>query len=158
MGEAHFRAKSYNLKHIKKIIIIILVLVASILIFPIKASSTVVEAEPVVIEEPVEWTLDTLVAELSEVYEQDEALVRRIIHCESRGDINAMNKNFNDKGQWWSSDYGPMQINNYWHAESAAELGLNIYDWQHSLEYGLILLSTDGAIRHWSASSKCWQQ
>jgi len=158
MGEAHFRAKSYNLKRIKQIIIL-LVLVIFVLIFPITVDSVVVEVEEeAVIEEQIEWTPDTLITELSVAYGQDESLIRKIIHCESRGDVNAMNKNFNEKGQWWSSDYGLMQINNYWHEATAAELGMNIYDWQHSLEYGVILLKTDGAMRHWSASAYCWNK
>lgn len=115
-----------------------------------------------VIEEiiPVpEWTVDTLISHYSQEYGQDEALVRRIIQCESGFKKDAVGKNINKQGVHWSSDYGYFQVNDYYHLEDSLKLSLDVRnDWQDNLMYGFILLKKDGPMRHWSASSYCWNK
>ena len=89
-------------------------------------------------------------------YNQDENLINRIIKCESSLYKNAVNENKNAQGEVWSTDYGPMQINDYYHAGKMRAMGLSIYKWENSLEYGVgVLLAREGT-RHWSASASCW--
>lgn len=117
-----------------------------------------IDTEPDVSHETSEeWTFDTLISYLAQKYNQDEVLMRKIISCESANKKNAKHDNYTEDGQYWSSDIGYVQVNTYWHEEAATERGFNIYNWQDNLEYGFILLKSDGADRHWSASAYCWK-
>lgn len=57
----------------------------------------------------------------------------------------------------WSQDFGPMQINDFYHKEEMAKRGMDINDWVDSLEFGFILLSREGT-KPWSASAFCWNK
>lgn len=102
-------------------------------------------------------TIDNEITRLSKVYNVDEKLVRAIIKCESRNDSTALNPNINKQGIVWSIDWGSMQINNYFHADSMNKLGLDYFDKYDSLEYGIMLLSTEGT-KHWKSSYSCWSK
>jgi len=85
----------------------------------------------------------------------DAELPKRIIYCESKSRADAVGKNYKN-GKHWSSDHGPWQVNDYYHAKEAAKLGYDIYDWKGNLDYGFLLYTRDGT-RHWLASRPCWQ-
>jgi hypothetical protein len=107
-----------------------------------------------VIVEPIK-TLDSEITRLSAEYKVDEKLVRAIIKCESSMYGSAINHNKID-GVVWSSDFGLMQINDYYHEKTMEKLGFDIRNEFDSLKYGIILLSTQGT-SPWKASSKCWE-
>lgn len=97
----------------------------------------------------------TRLSELSEKYGVSQAISERIIQCESGGVAEAKNINYID-GIPWSEDVGYWQINNYFHEESLALLGWDIYNPEDNLEAGFFLLSTQG-LQPWDASSFCWR-
>lgn len=101
-------------------------------------------------------TIDSEITRLTKEYKVDEKLVRAIIKCESQNNSKAINPNITD-GKIWSIDWGSMQINSYFHFTSMEKLGLDYYNEYDSLEYGIMLLSTDGT-RHWQASKTCWSK
>ena len=130
---------------------------------PISFSSApiVYQVEPEIVsqETQVEWTFETLLPHLAKKYGQDEDLVRKIIKCESHFDPDAKNDNYNKEGEYWSSDWGYWQINDYWHLEDAKRHNYDIvHSWQDNLEWGFKLLKQDGAMRHWGASAYCWNK
>jgi len=102
-------------------------------------------------------SLDSEITILSKQFKVSEKLVRAIIRCEGMGDSKAINPNIDDKGNVWSIDFGSMQINNYFHANSMKKLGLDYFNEYDSLKYGIMLLSTEGT-QHWKSSSYCWSK
>lgn len=53
-------------------------------------------------------------------------------------------------------DYGPLQVNSYWHEKEMRREGLDIKKWQDSLLYGMKMLKWNGTV-HWEASRYCWE-
>lgn len=100
-------------------------------------------------------TLDSEITRLAKQYSVNEKKVRRVIACESQMYGSAVNHNLDSSGKVWSSDYGPMQINDYFHEDTMRKLGLDIHNQWDSLEYGFILISK-GGYKYWKASSGCW--
>jgi hypothetical protein len=109
------------------------------------------------------YSIDPIVSVESEVnrlaikYQVSASLVNKIIKCESSLYKSAVNENLNSKGEVWSRDYGPLQINDYYHAGRMQAMGLNIYKWEDSLEYGVKLLAEQGT-SPWKASEHCWSR
>ena len=86
----------------------------------------------------------------------DEPILVDIARCEStfrqfdaHGDII--------RGKINKADVGVMQINEKYHADKAAELGLNIYTVEGNVAYAKYLYDKFGA-EPWRSSSKCWSQ
>jgi hypothetical protein len=103
-------------------------------------------------------TLDSEINRLSTEYklnEVDKKLIVSIINCESTMYGSAVNHNRLKDGTIWSSDFGPFQINDYYHAKTMTTLGLDIYDQFDSLEYGFMLFKSQGT-KPWKASMGCW--
>lgn len=96
-------------------------------------------------------TLQQAVHRLSTKYDQDEFLVNKIIKCESSMYKSATHVNRNG-----TTDYGPLQINSV-HSGKMQAMGLSIYKWEDSLEFGFMLLKRNGT-RDWSASKSCWSR
>lgn len=114
------------------------------------------KSKEVIVEEVKEIkTIDSEITRLSVEYKVDEKLVRAIIKCESSMYGSAINHNKID-GVVWSSDWGLMQINDYYHKDTMLKLGLDIKDEYDSLEYGIMLLANEGT-KHWKASESCWK-
>ncbi len=59
------------------------------------------------------------------------------------------------KGKVDSRDTGVMQINTFYHAKKAAELGLDLEILEDNLAYARNLYERQGT-QPWSASSPCW--
>lgn len=97
-------------------------------------------------------TVQSEVHRLSLKYGQNEQLVEKIIACEGRMyPKNTLHYNTNG-----TVDKGPLQINSV-HTAEMEKLGLDINNWQDSLEYGFILLKEEG-LSPWSASKTCWSK
>ena len=101
-------------------------------------------------------TLDQDIHRLALKYDQDEALARRIMACESTMYHGAVNENKDKDGKVWSRDFGRWQINDFFHAKTASAMGLNIHDPADNLEYGFWLMSKQGT-KPWYSSKKCWR-
>lgn len=72
------------------------------------------------------------------------------MYCESRMyNVNHLNRN-------GTTDHGIWQINDI-HKKNMADLGLNIYKSEDTLEYGFILMKREGT-KPWSASKSCWSK
>ena len=52
-------------------------------------------------------------------------------------------------------DTGVMQINTYYHGETAEALGLDLWDLEENMEYARYLYEKQG-VQPWSASRPCW--
>ena len=102
-------------------------------------------------------TLDSEITRLSKQYAVNEKKVRAIIKCESQMYGSAVNHNLDSSGKVWSSDFGLLQINDYYHEDAMNKLGLDIHDQFDSLEYGFLLISKQG-YKPWTASIGCWQE
>lgn len=89
-------------------------------------------------------------------YFADIPVMARIAYCESR------NRHLNKSGQILKGevtplDRGVMQINLYFHQETATELGLDLHDLDDNVAYARYLYEKQGA-KPWMASSKCWSK
>lgn len=103
----------------------------------------------------VEKTIDSEIDRLSIKYGVASSTARAIITCESQMYGSAVNYNRLKDGSIWSEDRGPFQINDYFHKDTMTKLGLDYYNQYDSLEYGFILLSSQG-VGPWKASRACW--
>ena len=88
------------------------------------------------------------------IYFADDPILAEIAWCESsfrhydvdgkviRGFVN-------------SSDIGVMQINEYYHGDTAEKLGYNLHRLMDNLAYAKNLYEREG-VRPWQASRNCW--
>lgn len=60
------------------------------------------------------------------------------------------------RGRVVKSDVGVMQINTYYHGQTAEELGLDLLDFEDNMAYARYLHSKQG-LQPWSASKPCWK-
>jgi hypothetical protein len=100
--------------------------------------------------EPI--TLETFVRE----YYKDTPILAEISRCESTF------RHFNSNGQVLrglenADDVGLMQINTYYHTDTARGLGYDIHTVEGNLKYGKYLYDRYGT-QPWSASKKCWSK
>lgn len=117
---------------------------------------TATATAPQAVTQPAERTLTSEVYRLSIKYSLASTTVMAVIKCESSMYGGAENHNKDAQGNTWSVDKGYLQINDYYHRGPMLKLGLNIDDKWDSLEYGFILMKTQG-LKPWSASKYCWQ-
>ena len=99
-----------------------------------------------------ELTIEQKITKLALEYHVNPAVVHAIISCESEYKSSAIGK-MAVIGQ----DIGIWQINSYFHEEAAKERGLNIYNSNDNLRYGMILLFEKGT-QPWKASRTCWSK
>jgi hypothetical protein len=128
----------------------IFIVCVAILLF----SFMVVNGEEVLAPENIEKTLEGEIDRLSIKYNVDKKSVYAIITCESQMYGSAINYNRLPDGTVWSEDRFYFQINDYYHKDTMTRLGLDYYNQWDSLEYGFILLSTQG-VGPWYASRNC---
>ncbi len=87
-------------------------------------------------------------------YFKDEPLLIEIARCEST--FNQFNKDGSIKrGKVNKSDVGVMQINEYYHAETAKKKGYDLYTLEGNMAYARDLYEREGA-QPWKSSSPCW--
>ena len=108
----------------------------------------------VAVEETVEVnTEDMSTEEFVRHYFADIPVMIEVARCEStfRHKVNGEVL----RGNAVSTDRGVMQINEYYHLETAEKLGINIYTLEGNLAYARYLYETQG-VRPWRPSAKCW--
>jgi hypothetical protein len=87
-------------------------------------------------------------------YFKDDPILVDIARCESS--FRQVDENGKIlKGRVNKGDVGIMQINEYYHADKAKELGLNLRTLEGNLAYAKYLYEQQGA-QPWISSSKCW--
>lgn len=60
------------------------------------------------------------------------------------------------RGEINSGDVGVMQVNIYYHEETARKLGLDLYSMEGNMAYARSLYEREG-LTPWNSSSKCWR-
>jgi len=89
-------------------------------------------------------------------YFKDDPILVEIARCESQ--FRQFDANGNVlKGKINKGDLGLMQINKYYHAEKAKELGLNLRTIEGNLAYAKYLYEKEG-VQPWISSSPCWKE
>ena len=87
---------------------------------------------------------------------KDDPILVDIARCESR--FRQLDKDGNVlRGVINKGDLGLMQINEYYHAEKAEELGLDLKTVEGNMTYAKYLYDHEGG-QPWVSSSKCWKQ
>jgi len=89
-------------------------------------------------------------------YFDDIPLLKKIAWCESKF------KHYTDsgnilRGEITPSDIGVMQINEYFHKDTADRLGYDIYTLEGNISYARWLYKREGSLP-WSPSMKCWNK
>lgn len=113
--------------------------------------------EVVILTPPAPKTLDGEIDRLAIKYEVSSSTIRAVAKCESSLYGNANNKNIDSSGRVWSQDWGYLQVNDYYHEQTMANMGLDIHNEWDSLEYGFMLMKSQG-LQPWSASRHCWSK
>ncbi len=91
---------------------------------------------------------------LAKAYFKNDPILVDIAKCESR--FRQFDKNGNVlRGEKNKSDLGLMQINEYYHAKKALELGHNLNTTEGNMAYAKYLYDREGG-QPWISSSKCW--
>lgn len=99
---------------------------------------------------PEPLTLKEYAHSLAQEHEVDWSLAKRVIHCESNWNPDAVNHD-----SVIGTDRGLLQINTHFHQARAEKMNYDIRDARDNLEYGIRLLAERGT-RPWLASRKCW--
>jgi hypothetical protein len=114
------------------------------------SSPVVAIVEESEVEIPNNVGLNKLVRE----YFTDTPLLAEIAKCESS--FRQYDKDGEVlRGRVNGSDVGLMQVNEYYHGESAKKLGFDIYSVEGNLAYAKWLYNREGG-QPWKASSPCW--
>jgi hypothetical protein len=89
-------------------------------------------------------------------YFKDTPILIEIARCEST--FNQFNKDGSvRRGKVNDMDVGVMQINEYYHLETATKKGYDIYTLEGNMAYAQDLYDREGA-QPWSSSSACWAE
>lgn len=158
MRNDRLRRKLWLIKQILKWALCVAVAVFFVLLaifYPQKAEALPTEEEAPAVVKPAVWTFENMVPYLAKKHGQSEELAREIIRCESKNHANAKNDNYDKQGNYWSSDHGYWQINDYYNRATAKARGYDIDIWQENLEYGFIMLKEQGT-QPWKSSAYCW--
>lgn len=148
LGEVSERSLFNNLKYIIRFFIYAVIVILAMYFI---GNTTTVRAEDRVILR----TLESEVKRLSVKYKVEEKTILAVIKCESELYGSAINHNLDKDGNVWSTDWGYLQINDYFHKKPMDKLGLDITNPFDSLEYGVMMMSRDG-LGAWKASRTCW--
>lgn len=96
------------------------------------------------------------VEQFVEDYFADIPIMTKIARCESRN--RHLDRSGNVlKGEKTPLDRGVMQINLYYHEETARKLGLDLHDIDDNVAYARYLYEKYGA-KPWMSSSSCWSK
>ena len=130
---------------------------------PVSAGvSDIASSAPMVTTPQIEQTLDTNIPTnkgieaKAKAYFKDMPVLADIAFCESSFRQYDANGNIL-KGKVNKGDLGVMQINKYYHAEKAEELGLDLETTEGNMAYAKYLYSKQGT-KPWASSSKCWNK
>jgi len=87
-------------------------------------------------------------------YFADTPILARIAYCESK--FKQFDNQGNTlRGEVTPKDLGVMQINEYFHGDTANTLGIDLYTLKGNLEYAMWLYEKEGT-QPWISSQKCW--
>lgn len=89
-------------------------------------------------------------------YFKDTPILAEVAWCESRFVHIDPNTGVVKRGHLNASDLGVMQINEYYHGDTARDLGLDLSRLEDNLAYARYLYEREG-IKPWNASRFCWQ-
>lgn len=98
--------------------------------------------------------IDATIDALAPSYGLSASLVKKISQCEDQGDPYSTHANKHGDVVW-STDIGPLQINDYYHKAEMKKLGLNINKPIDNLKFGLSMMETEGTVP-WKWSEPCW--
>lgn len=87
-------------------------------------------------------------------YFSDIPIMAEIARCES-GFRHYLEDGEVIRGHINPKDVGVMQINTYYHGETATELGLDLLDFKQNMEYARFLHDREGT-QPWFWSEHCW--
>lgn len=128
------------------------------LIFSGAFSVTTTEAAqktPVVIPKLTQADINKAIDTLAPKYGVSASLAKKISLCEDQG--NPYSTHANKHGTTtWSTDIGPLQINDYYNESAMKAEGLNISNPIDNLNFGLGMLAEQGT-QPWKASEACWK-
>lgn len=93
---------------------------------------------------------------IAKEYFKDDPILVKIAGCESQF------RQYDSKGDTLTGrvnkgDLGLMQINKYYHAEKAEELGFDLNHVEGNMAYAQYLYDREGS-KPWNSSSKCWKK
>lgn len=125
---------------------------------PLVLSTTTAKESTSITEELATTSIPTKqeLKEKAKEYFKDYPILVDIARCESRfshfdNDGNVV------RGKINSDDVGLMQINEYYHADKAEELGFDLSTVEGNMAYAKYLYEREGT-KPWNSSSKCWKQ
>lgn len=96
----------------------------------------------------------TTVEEYVRAYFADAPIMAKVAFCEST--FRQFDKDGSvHRGVVNNKDVGLMQINEYYHLDTAEKLGLDIYTIQGNVAYARYLFEKEGTTP-WLSSSPCW--
>lgn len=87
-------------------------------------------------------------------YFEDQPIMIEIAWCESRFRQTAKDGTVL-RGEVNNSDLGVMQVNEYYHGDTAARLGFDLYTLEGNLKYARDLYEREGVVP-WNSSRPCW--
>lgn len=112
----------------------------------------IVDNGEVVVQESV--SADASTEEIVRSYFRDIPIMIEIARCESTF-RHTLQDGSVLQGRVDPDDTGVMQINKYFHEESATAMQLDLDDIYHNMAYARYLYETQG-VQPWSASMPCW--
>jgi len=106
----------------------------------------------------IETIIDTRnqkdVAAYVKEYFADAPIMMEIARCESTYRQSTLQGSV-IRGRVNPADVGVMQINEYYHADTAEKLGIDLHTLEGNLAYAKYLYEKEG-VRPWKSSQKCW--
>lgn len=96
--------------------------------------------------------IDVLIETQAPKYGLDPALVERISQCEDEGNPYSIGTK-----AVVGEDYGPLQINSYYHEAEMKKEGLDITNPLDSLKFGFEMMEKEGTTP-WNWSKYCWNK
>lgn len=109
-----------------------------------------IPAQQSLVNQPI--TLEAYVRE----YFKDTPILAEIAKCESR--FRHLNRNGKVlRGELTPDDLGVMQVNEFYHDDTAKVLGYDLHTLDGNLAYAKWLYNKEGTVP-WYSSSKCWQK
>lgn len=119
------------------------------------STSEAKEVAPPVITKFTQADINKAIDTLAPKYGVSAALAKKISLCEDQG--NPYNTHANKhEGVTWSTDIGPLQINDYYNESAMKKQGLDISKPLDNLNFGLQMLKEQGT-QPWKASEQCWK-
>lgn len=113
-------------------------------------SKTPVPQEQALADQPI--TLEEYVRE----YFKDTPIMAEIAKCESR--FRHLGRNGKVlRGELTPDDLGVMQVNEFYHDDTAKFLGIDLHTLDGNLAYAKWLYQKEGTVP-WYSSSKCWKK